>query len=140
MEISTFCGNIYVLWILSAFWGCICIFGYYLHLVDIICILWIYARSVDIICISWIYPHFVDITCIDHITIFLASNVCHGINSFVRVVDIIYIGHITSVLARNFYPIFHNHYLVTVTGKFVLLFDCQYAEVLVVEDAPIPSM
>ena len=58
--------------------------------VDIIRILWKYSRSVDIH-ISRIYPNFVDIIRIGHITSYLSRNVCHGLHSFVLVVDIIYI-------------------------------------------------
>ena len=75
--------------------------------VDIIRILWKYPHSVDIIRIFGVYPHFVGIIRIGHITSYLASNICHGINSFVLVVDIIYIGHITIYLAHNVRPIFH---------------------------------
>ena len=59
------------------------------------------------ICISWIYPHFVDIIYIGHITSYLARNFCHVLYSSVLVVDIIYISPITSYLARNIRPIFH---------------------------------
>ena len=48
-----------------------------------------------------------DIIDIDHITSYLARNVCHGLQSFFRVVDIINIDHITSYLACNVCPLFH---------------------------------
>ena len=44
---------------------------------------------------------------IDPITSYLARNVHHGLHNFVLVVDIIYIGHNMSYLARNDRPIFH---------------------------------
>ena len=54
-----------------------------------------YHTKVDIIRISWIYPHFVDIIRISWISWI-----------YPHFVDIICIGHITSYLARNVYPIF----------------------------------
>ena len=71
-------GNIRILW-------------KYPRSVDIIRISWKYPRPVDIINILWIYPHLVDIIRIGHITSYLSRNVCHGLHSFVLVVDIIYI-------------------------------------------------
>ena len=88
-----------------------------------------YPHFVDIIRILWIstfhgyYPHFVDIIRIGHITICIARNfrlflhsfvlvldiICigHITYRFVLVVDIIFIGHITRYFARNVCPIFH---------------------------------
>ena len=69
------------------------------------------------------YPHFVDIIRIGHITSYLARNVCHVLqvfilvmdvvcfcyilHSFVLVVDIICIGRNMSYLSLNFRPISH---------------------------------
>ena len=80
VELSVFCENIHVLWILSAFREISTFRGYYPHFVYIsvfcgnihvpwilsaflVCIriLWKYPRSVDIIRISWKYPRSVDI-------------------------------------------------------------------------------
>ena len=88
VEISTFCRNIHVLWILSAFCG-------------IIHVPWILPGFCGY------YPNFMDMIRIFHITSYLARNVRHVIHSFVLVVNIIYIGHITSYLARNVCPILH---------------------------------
>ena len=110
--LSVFCGNIkFDMDIICILWICpypvdiLRIFCKYPCSVDIRRILWKYLRSVNILQISWIYLHFVDITHIAPITSYLAHNFCHGIQSFVLVVDIIYIVHTRSYLACNVRPI-----------------------------------
>ena len=94
-------------WIYPHFVDNIRISWKYPYSIDIIRILCKYPRPVDIILISWIYPHFVDIIRIRHITSYLARNACHGLHSFVLVVNVIYSDHIMRYLVHNFGPIFH---------------------------------
>ena len=94
MEISTFCGNIHVPWILSAFHGNINV-------------PWILSFTPWILSAFRVYcPPFVDTIGIGigHITSYLARNVFHVLHSFFMVVDIIF-GHIMSYLYRNVRPI-----------------------------------
>ena len=89
VEVSAFCGNIHVLWILfaihinihvpwilSAFRGYIYILrGYYPHFVEISMFRRYYSHFVEISTSRGYYPHFVDIIYIDHNMSYLAHNV-----------------------------------------------------------------
>ena len=83
MEISAFCGNIHIPWILSAFFVYIRISWKYPRSVDIIHILWKYPRSVDIILILCMYPHFVEI-------IRISWNYPHSVD-IIRISSVLYL-------------------------------------------------
>ena len=100
VEISMFCGHYLHFVDISA------LHGYYSHFVEISTLCGYYPNFVNICAFHGYYPHFVDTICIDHITSYLDHNVCDVLNSFVLVVDIIFV-HITSYLSRNFRPISH---------------------------------
>ena len=114
MEISTFCGYYLHFMDLYVFRGYYPHFveismlrRYYPHFVEISTSCGYYLNFVDICAFCVYYPHFVDIIRIGHIKSYLACDVCHRIQSFVLVVDIIYIDQNTSYLARNVRYIFY---------------------------------
>ena len=81
--------------------------GYYPHFVDIYVLCGYYPYFLEISMFCRYYLHFMDIIYIDHITSYLARNACHGLHSFVLVVNVIYSDHIMRYLVHNFGPIFH---------------------------------
>ena len=80
--------------------------GYYLHFVEISTFRGYYPHFVDIYVLRGYYPHFLEISMFRrYYPHFVEISTSCGY--YPHFVDIIYIDHITSYLARNVCPIFH---------------------------------